>query len=71
MIKIVLILVLLVAAVLIGMAGSAALIGAACAWFLHMPFVDGWHAAWDRPGILFLWGCLAGGSFSTASSSRN
>jgi hypothetical protein len=41
-------------AVGLSMVGGALVVGASAAIFLHLPFADGWHAAWHRPGMLVL-----------------
>lgn len=42
---------LVIVAVVVGIAMllGGLTIGIAAAWFLHLPFKDGWHAAWDNP----------------------
>lgn len=56
-----------VVGVLVFMALAALTVGTAGALFLDQGFIDSWHAAWNRPGWLFLFAVLA----SALLGSRN
>lgn len=65
---ILLVLLAIVLVVLFTMLGGAVVVGTSAAWFLETPFMDGWHAAWDKPWVLLgfaiIAGALVGGSKS-------